>query len=69
MPLLLYPGDHPPRVALVGFGSGVTAGSVTQAPIASLEVVELEPAIYRASHFFDDVKSGDDGLLLVKRLR
>jgi spermidine synthase len=55
LPLLLYPGDHPPKVALVGFGSGVTAGSVTQAPIASLEVVELEPAIYRASHFFDDV--------------
>jgi spermidine synthase len=55
LPLLLYPGDHPPRVALVGFGSGVTAGSVTQAPIKSLEVVELEPAIYRASHFFDDV--------------
>jgi spermidine synthase len=53
LPLLLYPGDHPPRVALVGFGSGVTAGSVTQAPIASLEVVELEPAVYRASHFFD----------------
>jgi hypothetical protein len=42
-------------VALVGFGSGVTAGSITQAPIASLEVVELEPAIYRASHFFDAV--------------
>jgi hypothetical protein len=42
-------------VALVGFGSGATAGSVTQAPIQSLEVVELEPAIYRASHFFDDV--------------
>jgi spermidine synthase len=55
LPLLLYPGDHPPKVALVGFGSGATAGSVTQAPIQSLEVVELEPAIYRASHFFDDV--------------
>jgi spermidine synthase len=55
LPLLLYPGDHPPRVALVGFGSGVTAGSVTQAPFASLEVVELEPAVYRASHFFDAV--------------
>jgi spermidine synthase len=55
LPVLLYPGDRPPRVALVGFGSGVTAGSITQAPISSLEVVELEPAIYRASHFFDAV--------------
>jgi spermidine synthase len=55
LPLLLYQNDHPPKVALVGFGSGVTAGAVTQYPIASLEVVELEPAIYEASHFFDTV--------------
>jgi spermidine synthase len=58
LPLLLYPHDvksRPPRVALVGFGSGVTAGSITQFPIASLEVVELEPAIYRASRFFEHV--------------
>lgn len=58
LPLLLYPKlpqEHAPRVALVGFGSGVTAGSITQYPIASLEVIELEPAIYRASRFFDDV--------------
>ena len=33
----------------------MTAGAVTQYPIASLEVVELEPAIYEASHFFDSV--------------
>ncbi len=58
LPLLLYPHDErtrPPRVALIGFGSGATAGSITQFPIASLEVVELEPAIYRASRFFDHV--------------
>ena len=55
LPLLLYQNDHPPKVALVGFGSGVTAGAVTQYPIESLEVVELEPAIYEASHFFDSV--------------
>jgi spermidine synthase len=58
LPLLLYPHDvvkQPPRVALIGYGSGVTAGAMTQFPIASLEVVELEPAIYRAAHFFDHV--------------
>ena len=56
LPLLLYPGDHPPKVALIGYGSGVTAGAITQYPIGSLELVELEPAIlYRASHLFDDV--------------
>jgi predicted membrane-bound spermidine synthase len=54
LPLLLYKGEAPPKVALVGYGSGVTAGAITQYPIASLEVVELEPAIYHASHFFDD---------------
>ncbi len=58
LPLLLYPHDvasRPPRVALIGYGSGVTAGSMTQFPIRSLEVVELEPAVYRAAHFFDHV--------------
>jgi spermidine synthase len=53
LPLLFYEQPAPPKVALVGFGSGVTAGAITQYPIGSLEVVELEPAIYRASHFFD----------------
>jgi spermidine synthase len=55
LPLLLYDNDHPPKVGLIGYGSGVTAGAVTQYPIESLEVVELEPAIYEAAHFFDDV--------------
>ena len=32
LPLLLYDGDHPPKVALIGYGSGVTAGAVTQYP-------------------------------------
>jgi spermidine synthase len=54
LPLLFYDQPQPPKVALVGFGSGVTAGAITQYPIASLEVVELEPAVYRASHFFDN---------------
>jgi spermidine synthase len=56
LPLLLYPGHHAPKVALIGYGSGVTAGAITQYPIASLELVELEPAIlYRASRLFNDV--------------
>lgn len=55
LPVLMHRAEAPPRVALIGFGSGVTAGSITQAPIQSLEVVELEPAIYRASRFFEHV--------------
>ncbi len=54
LPLLFYDQPAPPKVALVGFGSGVTAGAITQYPIGSLEVVELEPAIYRASRFFEN---------------
>jgi spermidine synthase len=54
LPLLLYTGEAPPKVALVGYGSGVTAGAITQYPIGSLEVVELESAIYRASRFFEN---------------
>jgi len=55
LPLLLYDNDHPPKVALIGYGSGVTAGAATQYPIDSLEVVELEPAVYEAARFFDAV--------------
>jgi len=55
LPLLLYNNDHAPKVALIGYGSGVTAGATTQYPIDSLEVVELEPAVYEAAHFFDNV--------------
>jgi len=55
LPLLLYNNDHAPKVALIGYGSGVTAGATTQYPIDKLEVVELEPAIYEAAHFFDNV--------------
>ncbi len=55
LPMLLHQGSTPPRAALIGFGSGVTTGGMTQAPFSSLEVIELEPAIYRASHFFDHV--------------
>lgn len=55
LPLLLYEGHDHPKVALVGYGSGVTAGAITQYPIGSLEVVELEPAVYEAAHeFFSD---------------
>lgn len=55
LPLLLHPADRPLKTALVGFGSGVTSGAVTQGLVSSLEVIELEPAVYQASHYFDFV--------------
>lgn len=43
-------------VAVIGLASGVTAGTVTLHPgLRRIEVIELEPAILRASRFFDDV--------------
>lgn len=58
MPLLFHPTalDKPPRVAVVGYGSGVTAGAVTQFPIGHADVIELEPAVVEAGdRFFADV--------------
>ncbi len=43
-------------VAVIGLASGVTAGTVTLHPgLRRIEVIELEPAILRASRFFDEV--------------
>jgi spermidine synthase len=53
LPLLLHPS---PRDALViGLGSGVSAGAALRHPIGRLTVVELEPAVVRASRLFDGV--------------
>jgi spermidine synthase len=57
LPLLFHPWAHerPPRVAMVGYGSGVSVGTIGEFPIHSLEVVELEPAVYEAARYFDEV--------------
>jgi spermidine synthase len=44
--------DHAPRAAVIGFGSGVTIGAVTQYPIGHADVVELEPAVVEAGTRF-----------------
>ena len=47
--------DDPKDVVVIGLASGITAGSVTlQSRPESIEIVELEPAVVEASHFFDD---------------
>lgn len=46
------------EVLLIGLASGITAGSITKHDnIESIEVIELEPAIVEASHFFDEHNS------------
>src|SRR2546421_1832159 len=42
---------------IIGFATGVTAGSVLQSPIKSLECVEIEPAAIASSRFFDHVNN------------
>jgi spermidine synthase len=57
LPILVHPRvpDLAPRVALIGYASGVTAGAILQYPVSRLDVVELEPAILKASSFFEKV--------------
>jgi spermidine synthase len=51
LPALLHPD---PRSALViGLGSGVTVGALTQYQIDRIDVVEIEPAVVRAVSFFE----------------
>jgi spermidine synthase len=51
IPLLLSPRRD--RVLLVGLGSGISAGAITQHPIEHCDVVEISRAVVEGSHFFD----------------
>jgi len=42
---------------IVGFATGVTAGSVLQSPIESVACVEIEPAAVASSRFFEHVNN------------
>jgi spermidine synthase len=55
LPLLLAPRIE--NGLIVGFGSGVTVGSMLQSPIKSLECVELEPSVIRAGDYFNHVNN------------
>lgn len=43
------------EVAMVGYGSGVTAGAALQWPLAQMDVIEIEPSMVEASKFFNHV--------------
>lgn len=55
LPLLLAPRIE--NGLIVGFGSGVTVGSMLQSPIKQLECVELEPSVIRAGDYFNHVNN------------
>jgi len=53
----LLTAPHPDNVLMIGFATGVTAGSVLQSPTKSLTSVELEPATLAASRYFEHVNN------------
>src|SRR5262249_6003186 len=55
LPMLIHP--DPRTVLVIGLGSGVTAGAVARYPVASLDIVEIEPAVVEANRFFANVNS------------
>ncbi len=55
LPVLLAPNLN--NGLVVGFATGVTAGSMLQSPIESLECVELEPATVKGSRYFEHVNN------------
>ncbi|MBT8493505.1 MAG: fused MFS/spermidine synthase, partial [Deltaproteobacteria bacterium] len=55
LPVMLHPGDIK-DVFVVGYGSGVTIGGITQSPsVKRVDVVELEPRVLEAAdRYFSD---------------
>jgi spermidine synthase len=51
VPLLLAPRTD--DVLVLGWGSGVTVGSVLRGAVKHVTALEIEPAVVEASHFFD----------------
>jgi spermidine synthase len=50
IPMMLHP--NPKNVFVVGFGSGVTIGSVLTHPVNSVTCVEISPEVINAAEFF-----------------
>ncbi len=55
LPLLLAPNTR--NALVVGYATGVTAGSMLQSPLENLECLELEPATIRGSKLFEHVNN------------
>ena len=56
------------RVAVVGFGSGMTVGAVLTHPVREVDAFEIEPAVIEASRYFEPINGrplNDDRLRLV----
>ena len=51
LPMLLHSG--PRDVAVIGLGSGVTAGAALAHPVRAVDVLEIAPEVVRASRWFE----------------
>jgi spermidine synthase len=50
LPFAVSQADH---VAVIGWGSGMTAGAILRHPVESLDAFEIEPTVIEASRFFE----------------
>jgi spermidine synthase/tetratricopeptide (TPR) repeat protein/MFS family permease len=55
VPMLFHP--HSDSVLVIGYGSGVTAGSVLTHPVSFVQSVEISPEVIEASTYFEDVNN------------
>jgi spermidine synthase len=55
LPMLFHP--QPDSVLVIGFGSGVSLGSVLMHEVKSVDCVEISPEVIEASQFFDAVNN------------
>ena len=66
--LPLMAAEQAERVAVVGFGSGMTVGAVLTHPVREVDAFEIEPAVIEASRYFEPINGrplSDDRLRLV----
>jgi len=52
LPLLLWPDSG--KALVIGLGSGITAGSMLQHPLQSLDCVEISPEVVECNSFFSE---------------
>jgi len=55
VPMMFHP--HPDTVLVIGYGSGVTTGSVLTHPVKLVQTVEISPEVIDASKYFEQVNN------------
>lgn len=55
LPMVLHPDPQPDSALIIGYGSGVTAGSLLTYDLKSVDCVEISPEVMEASKYFEHV--------------